>query len=141
MAVTCFLVEEQDDGTFALPGSGQVWPYESALPPGAMWFSAMYLERCTTDENASFWREHFKPGPDGKVLLVVLPNGRIWVIDGCANNCGKRKEFPTDTHHCWIRAGTAPKITVSKNGDSCQAGAGSIHAGDYHGFLQNGILT
>lgn len=32
-------------------------------------------------------------------------------------------------------------ITVDKNGTTCAAGAGSISAGPYHGFLRNGQLV
>lgn len=48
-----------------------------------------------------------------------------------------------DGHKCWVRHGDprASNVTVDKNGDTCSAGAGSILAGDYHGFLQAGVLT
>jgi hypothetical protein len=44
-------------------------------------------------------------------------------------------------HRCWVRHGEPPRITVDKNGPTCQAGAGSILAGDYHGFLRDGAFT
>ncbi len=44
-------------------------------------------------------------------------------------------------HKCWIRHGTPPDLTVDKNGVTCNAGAGSILVGDYHGFLVNGRFT
>jgi len=77
-------------------------------------------------------------GFDGRSLKVKCPNGIEWAIDGPANNCTK----PDDSEHrCWIRHGEPPVITVDKNGNTCAAGAGSIQAGDYHGFLQNGEFT
>lgn len=96
-----------------------------AAPPGAMWDAGWMGEP---------WR-----GPDGIVLCVVLPNGGQWLVDGRASNCTK----PTDNDHaCWVRHGdprTAP-VTVDKNGLTCDAGAGSIQSGDYHGFLRGGVF-
>lgn len=93
-------------------------------PPGAMW-------------NAEWMVDYYK-GPDGMSLGVKLPNGRTWNIDSRASNCTK----PDDKEHkCWVRHGTPPDITVDKNGLTCDAGAGSIIAGDWHGFLRNGELV
>lgn len=77
---------------------------------------------------------------DGPQLTVICPNGHQWVIDSRASNCALPYEYG---HRCWVRHGdprTQP-ITVDKNGPTCAAGGGSIMAGDYHGFLTNGILT
>lgn len=74
----------------------------------------------------------------GEHLHVILPNRRSWDIDGRASNCTMRDER---THRCWIRHGTPPHVTVDKAGFTCQAGAGSILLGDYHGFLREGALT
>ena len=85
------------------------------------------------------WDAYWLPqkGPDGRALVTLLPNGKEWAIDQRAKNC----TLPKDTnHHCWIRKGEPPNITVSKDGITCQAGAGSIQIGDYHGFLRNGIF-
>lgn len=93
-------------------------------PVGAMWF-ADWMGKC--------WR-----GPDGRSLMVRLPYGHDWCVDSRASNCGK----PNDNEHkCWVRHGTAPNITVDKNGLTCSAGAGSIDTGKWHGFLRNGELT
>ena len=71
----------------------------------------------------------------GEHLYAVLPNGRYWDIDSRASNCGR----PDDrTHRCWVRHGEPPNVTVDKQGDTCTAGAGSILADDYHGFLRAG---
>lgn len=75
---------------------------------------------------------------DGRHLVGVLPNGHHWDIDGRARNCTMKEDR---AHRCWIRHGTPPDITVDKRGTTCGAGAGSIQAGDYHGFLQHGIFT
>lgn len=97
--------------------------------PGAMWYAT--------------WLEDVKDwcGPDGKCLIVKLPNGSDWMIDSTASNCTLPGER---THRCWVRHGVPPNITVDKNGHTCGAGAGSIMSGEgeknYHGFLRNGWL-
>jgi hypothetical protein len=94
--------------------------------PGAMWF-ATWLEDL----------EWHGKGPDGRILVVKTPGGD-WTVDGRATNCTK----PDDTEHrCWVRQGTPPKVTVSKNGNTCNSGAGSIGIGSYHGFLRDGHLV
>lgn len=94
--------------------------------PGAMW-NAEYL-------NDNEWLR----GPDGMSLSVICPNGREWLVDGPCSNCTKPED---KIHKCWCRSGAVPNITVDKNCNSCDAGAGSIQAGDYHGFLVNGCFT
>jgi hypothetical protein len=108
-------------------GTGALYTLRDA-PPGAMW-------------NA-WWLQDLLPGgvipgpsPDGLMLMVKCPNGREWFIDGRASNCTMPKD---DNHNCWVRHGTPPDLVVDKNGRSCSAGAGSIVAGDYHGFLGAG---
>ncbi len=91
-------------------------------PPGAMW---------DADWNG-------RKGPDGRCLTVKCPNGDEWTIDSRATNC----TMPDDSEHrCWIRHGEPPAITVDKDGLTCAAGAGSIQAGTYHGFLRGGVFT
>lgn len=95
-------------------------------PPGASW--------------DAWWMPFGERGADGIHLMVRCPNGRDWHVDGQASNCTR----PGDkTHKCWVRHGDprAANLTVDKNGETCAAGAGSIQAGDYHGFLQAGVLT
>lgn len=95
-------------------------------PPGACW-------------NATWYLPHYE-GPDGRSLVVRLPNGRDWMIDSRCSNC----TMPEDNvHKCWVRTGRPEDGTldVGKNGYTCKAGAGSIKAGDYHGFLRNGHLV
>jgi len=74
----------------------------------------------------------------GRHLMAVLPNGHHWDIDSRASNCGRPEDR---THRCWVRHGDPEKgepVHVDKAGDTCSAGAGSILAGDYHGFLHHG---
>ena len=71
-------------------------------------------------------------------LIVILPNGREWDVDSRASNCTMKGD---KLHRCWVKHGKPPDIHVDKAGHTCQAGAGSILAGDYHGFLHNGELT
>lgn len=98
------------------------------FPPGAMF-------------NADWMSERYR-GADGLSLHVVLPNGANWCIDSQSSNCTR----PNEPHKCWCRHGTVPDVTVDKNGDTCQAGGGSIltHKGqpdEWHGFLRNGRLV
>jgi hypothetical protein len=97
--------------------------------PGAIW-------------NADWLADHagFR-GPDGRSLVAKLPNGHDWMIDGEANNCTDPEGARRGAHKCWVRHGTPPDITVDKNGVTCNAGAGSILSGNYHGFLRNGEFT
>ncbi len=92
-------------------------------PPGAMW--------------DAYWMHDLHTGSDGKCMIVKLPNGNHWDIDGKASNCNR----PKDGHNCWTRNGVPPDLTVSNEGDTCKVGAGSIGSGDYHGFLRSGVLT
>lgn len=93
-------------------------------PPGAMW--------------DAWWS--WRTGADGIALTVRCPNGHDWSVDERASNCTLPAD---DVHRCWVRHGdprTEP-VTVDKNGVTCSAGAGSILAGGYHGFLSAGVLT
>lgn len=94
-------------------------------PVGAIW-------RCE-------WYESIPSmcGIDGKSYCVKTPSGN-WVIDSQASNCTKPEDT---THKCWCRHGEPPMFTVDKNGNTCDAGGGSILMKDYHGFLINGELT
>jgi hypothetical protein len=113
-----------NDPLYTCEATAVTVPY-SELPVGAMWHAG-----------GSYWEDAWR-GPDGKILHVKTPGGP-WNIDSRASNC----TLPDDNEHrCWVRHGDAPRVTVDKAGLTCGAGAGSILAGDYHGFLQNGFLV
>jgi hypothetical protein len=142
-AVKCFLVEKDPHGRWVRRDTGERHPYPHQFGPGAMFYNDHYAD-CIDPKHRDYnedWRRHWHLGPDGKVLIVVCPNGRSWIIDSYCSNCTRRGE----DHSCWCRHGEPPFITVDKicnpGETTCAAGAGSIQAGDYHGFLQNGMLT
>ncbi len=92
---------------------------------GAMWDAEWRLEK----------------GPDGRSLMVRLPDGHDWCVDGRASNCTLPND---DEHRCWLRTGEPPRITVGKVAPgqrSCSAGAGSIATPNWHGFLRDGRLV
>jgi hypothetical protein len=98
-----------------------------SAPAGAMWF-------------LTWMRGFFNPQLGDSPLCVMTPGGE-WIIDAQASNCTMPDDHNQQRHHCWIARGTPPNVTVDKSGATCAAGAGSIQAGNYHGFLQNGCLT
>lgn len=77
-------------------------------PAGAMW-------------DATWWPEKT---PDGMTLVVRLPDGQDWMIDGEASN-------GTPGQPGWSRTGVPPKITARP----------SIATSKYHGFLTDGVLV
>jgi hypothetical protein len=95
------------------------------VPPGAMWHA--------------WWADKFQV-PQSEHNLVVKTPGGEWQIDSQSSNCTMPDDRRQERHHCWIRHGDIPNITVDKNGMTCGAGAGSIQCGNYHGFLRNGYL-
>lgn len=115
--------------------TGELLPLGDRWPIGAMWDAHWLVDNFDTwDKSQTF---PWKPGPDGRCLMVMTPGGE-WCIDSRASNC----TMPTDNDHCcWVRHGEVPNITVDKNGLTCAAGAGSIQCGSYHGFLRNGHLV
>jgi len=122
MLIKCFLVIADGDGGFKRADTGE--HLNQPLPAGAMY--------------DAFW--YHRKGPDGRHLIVITPGG-AWHVDGRANNCTRPED---DQHHCWVRHGEPPDITVDKNGDTC--GCGSSIGQDnnyaaYHGFLRNGELV
>lgn len=92
-------------------------------PIGAMWWAP--------------WN-HLSVGRDGRCLVVRLPGKRDWVVDGEASNCTRKGDR---SHNCWVRHGEPPNVTVDKDGETCNAGAGSIVVPGWHGFLRNGVLV
>jgi hypothetical protein len=116
--------QEWDAPLYRRADTGDLTPLREA-PDGAMW-------------DAWWMPEWSHRGPDGLCLVVKCPGGHDWIIDGRASNC----TMPDDNEHrCWVRHGEPPMITVDKDGLTCAAGAGSIQAGNYHGFLRDGAFT
>jgi hypothetical protein len=112
------------DTIYVRPDTKEEFPQRD-LPPGA-----------TFDAN---WMHKWYEGSDGLSVHIMLPNKLLWNVDGRANNCTR----PEDKEHkCWVRRGDpkAGTLTISKEGKTCDAGAGSIQAGNYHGFLRDGYL-
>lgn len=93
------------------------------LEPGCLYWITWYPE-------GLYWDNH-----KGPYLAAIVPSGDHWVIDSRASNCA----LPEDRlHRCWVRKGEPPNVHVDKEGLTCQAGAGSVIAGEWHGFLHNG---
>jgi hypothetical protein len=109
--------------------TGEIMPYPDSFGPGAMYFVEAYQHEGKYRD----WNND-----SGQHLHVILPNGHPWDIDTRASNCTMKDDR---NHRCWIRHGEPPNITVDKNGLTCAAGAGSIAAGGYHGFLRNGFFV
>ncbi len=97
----------------------------SKSPAGAMWYAWWFDDFCT---------------PQGIHNLVVKTPGGEWMVDSQSSNCTMPDDRKKERHHCWIRHGEPPNITVDKVGQTCGAGAGSIQCNQYHGFLRNGYL-
>ncbi len=113
-------------------GTRVTWSTPSGKPePGSMFWQ--YWNVGENHHCSGNW-----DGCQGPHLIAVCPNGSEWDIDSRAANCTMKDER---THRCWIRSGEPPMVTAGKAGHTCTAGAGSIQAGDYHGFLQNGSFT
>ena len=76
---------------------------------------------------------------DKKHLQVRLPDGSVWDTDSRAANCAK----PDDVvHRCWVKhtENGVENMTIDKNGDTCEAGGGSILQENWHGFIRKGML-
>lgn len=96
--------------------------------PGAMWY-------------APWIGNFFHPQLPGGPIIVKLPDGTDWQPDSMATNCTMRDDFKQERHHCWVIKGEPPNLTVSKDGPTCAAGAGSIQSPHWHGFLRDGYLV
>lgn len=149
MGVKCFLVEPtgnkrwepcnspgcdtpncgNDIEEFKRQDTGEtVWGYWATFGPGSM--------RVTDHTGYPCWARW--TNCDGKHIEVITPDGHYWDACGRASNCDMTEE---GTHRCWVVHGTPPMITADKNGHTCHAGAGSIQAPQWHGFLTNGELN
>ncbi|RWP64932.1 hypothetical protein [Mesorhizobium sp.] len=95
------------------------------LPNGALWV-------------AGGDPDLYPKGPDGLAICCRIPGKHTWFIDGRASNCTMKEDTE---HRCWVRHGTVGElIHVDKNGNTCQAGGGSIATPGFHGFLHHGVL-
>lgn len=80
----------------------------------------------------------YRKGPDGRALVVWLPDGMSWAIDSRANNCKREENY---SGFCWVRTGKPEDGTLDVRSCGCGAGAGSIRTSKYHGFLHRGFLV
>lgn len=115
-----------DTGELRVLHKGAPAPDAPAAEPGATW--------------DAWWLPDVYRGDDGICLMVRCPDGHDWMVDSRASNCG----LPNDNeHHCWVRHGDPRecRVTVDKNGRTCNAGAGSIGTPNWHGFLRAGQLV
>jgi hypothetical protein len=122
--IKCFMVEFAEEGTATARRGNSIRPTPTCR-----------TARCIT------YKPRQVPGPDGRYLFVVTPGG-VWAIDLKANNCTRRDDW---NHHCWVRHGVPPEITVDKNGETCGCGCSIGFDGPnggyrYHGFLRNAYL-
>ncbi len=132
--VACdFCCEEAPEDAWRGAGGSPIYDTPSGLPePGSLYF---------VPHDAGEWCWFGWENCAGEHLVCVLPNGHHWNIDQRASNCGRPED---KTHRCWVRHGNPRRgepVHVDKAGETCLAGAGSILAGDYHGFLHHGRLT
>lgn len=134
MNVRCFWLERLEGGQYRRTDTGDTYVRLAEAPAGAMWDAPWMHDHGTLTGGFLLGG----PNVDGRFIIVRLPNGHDWMIDSRASNC----TLPNDNdHRCWIRHGEPPKLTVDKNGKTCNAGAGSIRGGNWHGFLRNGELV
>jgi hypothetical protein len=151
------LVDSAELGDWKLGGSpadyaDERWPTKCdwcglPVPPGAtrqVHHSRLYDTPSGEPEPGSIYEAHWYPRDfmfDGveRHLICILPSGGTWHMTGRASNCTR----PDDrTHRCWVIHEEAPGVFhVDKNGDTCAAGAGSIAAPGWHGFLHHGELV
>jgi hypothetical protein len=117
------------DRLYIRKDTGQTYTLNVDGPPvGAIWNAEWFVGV----------KGHVHNTEDGRILVCKTPGGE-WIIDSYASNCTR----PGEEHACWVRHGKPEDGTlhVDKTGDTCQAGAGSIMCGGWHGFLHNGHLV
>lgn len=117
-----------EDTVYARTDTGEEFLLKDR-PVGAIWF-APWLDNCYC-------------APQLRHTIVIRTPGGDWIPDSQSSNCTMPEDPKCQLHHCWIIEGSLERIeslTVSKNGRTCGAGAGSILIGKYHGFLRGGHL-
>jgi hypothetical protein len=91
-------------------------------PAGAMWYADWMLGGIPPERvGPGTFR-----GPDGHCLMVQLPDGHEWCVDGPATNGPG-----------WERTGTPPNVTAMPSIGRLDKSGGWI----YHGWLRNGVLV
>lgn len=131
--------EEKDDhqmfdrAIYVRPDTGATFTLND-VPVGACWDAHWYAKHGEGKQGSGY-----NTGPDGRCLVVRLPDGHDWMIDSRCSNCTRKDD---NDHFCWVRNGRPEDGTlhVDKNGNTCSAGAGSILTDKWHGFLHNGFL-
>lgn len=89
--------------------------------PGAMWWDV--YRHFGTEADKALYRK-------ARALFVCLPNGMPFCIDGPAYHWDETTKKTVYSGGGWTRTGDPPNVTA----------APSINTGDWHGFLQNGVL-
>ncbi|MGZ6321804.1 MAG: hypothetical protein ACXWQR_21185 [Ktedonobacterales bacterium] len=134
--VQCFLLEP----------TGKEWASEDGHITAPLYRHAETGEEMTLKDAPvgaivrAEWASWCRSQDDGAPLIIKLPDGDLWYVDGPAGNCTMPDDPNQERHHCWVRHGEPPNLTVDKNGATCDAGAGSIASTHYHGFLRSGVL-
>jgi hypothetical protein len=96
------------DGIWSRPDTGEELTLRQwQKVPGAMW--------------DAWWYHTTWVGPDGLSLVVALPDGREWLMDGPAKGSNRP----------WTRTGVPPIVTATP----------SILTPGYHGWLRDGVLV
>lgn len=89
---------------------------------GDMWFLDIPTEEL---KDRHLTAQYFRDNSGRKPLVVLLPGGHYFLIDG--QGYSEEKGY----YDCWTVTGTPPKITVVP----------SINmVGKWHGFLTDGVL-
>jgi hypothetical protein len=122
------------DKSYSSAYAGRNWKRSDGTGPehvnqGDFGIGAMYRAYWYKREDGTY--SHYWDNQYEADLIVITPGGD-WNIDSRASNCTLHSDR---THRCWVRVGVPPLISVGKGGVSCAAGAGSIRAGHWHGYL------
>lgn len=84
------------------PDNGEEMLLKDA-PPGAAWNAWWIADRLEHRHRGC----GYMVGPDGRSLVVRLPDGSDWMIDSRARNC----TMPDDMDHfCWVRHGRPEEV-------------------------------
>ena len=75
--------------------------------------------------------------PPGDRYVWIRVPGSDWSPDAPAANCPLDDHFQAE-HHCWVRSGPPSRLTVGKDGATCDAGMGSIATPIWHGLVRDG---